>query len=355
MIIWRLKIEMCRKLTYAFVKEQFENAGCTLLSKEYVSSSKKLKYVCSEGHTHSISWNSWQSGRRCFYCNGKLKLTLDFIVAEFKKENYTLLDTFYINNKQKLRYICSRGHKGSIRWNDWVSGYRCRKCSMNIPSIKDIRKKLLVEGYTLIDTEYVNSSTKFKCTCSYGHVCNISWDYWRQGIRCATCYNNLRKVDFELIKAAFKKEGYEVLSDTYKNASTHIRYKCRYGHKHSMTWNKWDMGRRCPTCRDYKRFGVGNPNWKGGISYEPYCSIWTDKEYKESIKERDGFKCQNPDCWRKSSVLVLHHIDYDKKNCSPDNLITLCNSCNSRANYDRDYHEEFYYNIMMERYGFVYQ
>jgi len=81
--------------------------------------------------------------------------------------------------------------------------------------------------------------------------------------------------------------------------------------------------------------GTGNPNWKGGISYEEYCPVWKDKEYKDEIKERDGYTCQNPLCWGKSKKLCIHHIDYNKKNCGPNNLITLCFSCNARANFKR--------------------
>jgi hypothetical protein len=82
--------------------------------------------------------------------------------------------------------------------------------------------------------------------------------------------------------------------------------------------------------------GRGNGRWNEGSSKEPYCFIW-DQWLKEQIKERDRYQCQNPDCWGISQKLVIHHIDYHKKNCSVDNLITLCNSCNSRANKDRDF------------------
>lgn len=35
-------------------------------------------------------------------------------------------------------------------------------------------------------------------------------------------------------------------------------------------------------------------------------------------------------------ILTVHRIDYYKANCSENNLITLCSSCNIRANYERD-------------------
>lgn len=99
--------------------------------------------------------------------------------------------------------------------------------------------------------------------------------------------------------------------------------------------------------------GRNNWNWKGGISKEPYCQKWT-KEFKELVKQRDSYKCQNPDCWKKTNKLAIHHIDYDKKNCCLNNLITVCISCNTRANVDRNWHTSWYQAILYKRYGYNY-
>jgi len=79
-----------------------------------------------------------------------------------------------------------------------------------------------------------------------------------------------------------------------------------------------------------------NPNWKGGTSFEPYTKEFNNNT-KTRIKERDNNECQNPNCNHKSIKLLIHHIDYDKQNCKDTNLITVCNSCNSKANFNRDY------------------
>jgi len=52
--------------------------------------------------------------------------------------------------------------------------------------------------------------------------------------------------------------------------------------------------------------------------------------------------------------LMGHHIDYNKKNCDPSNIITVCGSCNSRANKDREYWTKFYREIMNNKYGCKY-
>jgi hypothetical protein len=96
--------------------------------------------------------------------------------------------------------------------------------------------------------------------------------------------------------------------------------------------------------------GSNNYNWRGGISCEPYCQQWTDKEYKDwLINKRDAGKCQNSQCNGKSKKICLHHINYDKKDCRPANLITLCISCNSKANKDREWHESWYSLLLKRR------
>lgn len=60
---------MANRLTYEFVKEQFEKEGYELLEETYINSKTKMRYRCPEGHEHSISWGDWNKGRRCPYCS----------------------------------------------------------------------------------------------------------------------------------------------------------------------------------------------------------------------------------------------------------------------------------------------
>ena len=63
---------------------------------------------------------------------GKKKKTLDEIKQVFEKEGYALLSTEYINNKTKLDYICPKGHKHSMSWDNFNRGKRCPECAMEI-------------------------------------------------------------------------------------------------------------------------------------------------------------------------------------------------------------------------------
>jgi 5-methylcytosine-specific restriction endonuclease McrA len=84
-----------------------------------------------------------------------------------------------------------------------------------------------------------------------------------------------------------------------------------------------------------------NPNWKGGISREPYDFNFGE-ELKNLIKKRDGYKCKL--CKKKLKVLYVHHIDYNKQNSDPKNLLSLCNSCHSKTNYGRKNWTRFFKN-----------
>jgi len=280
------------------------------------------------------------------------KLTIEFIKKEFEKEGYELLSEEYIGAHSKLDYICSNGHKNSIRWSAWQQNQRCSYCYGNVgfSTIKNIKKEFEKEGYKLLDKIYKNNNQKLNYICPYGHKWCISWNNWQQGKRCPHCSNKIKKT-IKVIKSEFEKENYKLITKIYKNNKQKLNYICPKGHRHSIRWDMWQQGQRCPVCFSIRNSGLGNPAWKGGISCEPYCDAWADKEYKESIKERDGYQCLNPDCLIKNpNDLTIHHIDYNKKNCHPNNLITLCRSCNSRANKDREWHTSWYEAIIHRRY-----
>ncbi len=86
--------------------------------------------------------------------------------------------------------------------------------------------------------------------------------------------------------------------------------------------------------------GENANNWKGGISFIPYCSKF-NKQLKEHIRNRDNRTCQLCRTKENGRKLSIHHIHYDKPNCEPD-LIALCNSCNTKVNFNRDYYENLF-------------
>jgi hypothetical protein len=101
-----------------------------------------------------------------------------------------------------------------------------------------------------------------------------------------------------------------------------------------------------------KYSGDGNPAWLGGISFLPYGEEFNDYLKKE-IRNRDGYKCQGKDCGVPEAEclqnLTCHHIDYNKKNNSEVNLISLCHSCNAKVNSNRKHWEEYFTQLQISR------
>lgn len=79
-----------------------------------------------------------------------------------------------------------------------------------------------------------------------------------------------------------------------------------------------------------------NPNWQGGKSLELYGVNWTET-LKDLVRKRDNYTCHL--CGRSQEDIShdVHHIDYNKRNCNPINLITLCHTCHVKTNKNKKY------------------
>ena len=62
-----------KKLTYKYIKEQFEKEGYKLLSNEYKGNGFKLKIECSKGHQYEVTYGNFQQNVRCPICYGNKK------------------------------------------------------------------------------------------------------------------------------------------------------------------------------------------------------------------------------------------------------------------------------------------
>ena len=93
--------------------------------------------------------------------------------------------------------------------------------------------------------------------------------------------------------------------------------------------------------------GNKHPNWRGGIGRDDYSINWTNT-LKRAIRERDNYVCRLCGIAQDEKLHAVHHIDYNKKNCSPDNLVLLCNSCHNKTNYNREVYIKLF-NLLLRK------
>ena len=73
---------------------------------------------------------------------------------------------------------------------------------------------------------------------------------------------------------------------------------------------------------------------------------------RKEVKARDGYQCRlcgRTEIDEKKELgrgLPVHHIDYDIQNSRAENLITLCCSCNSKVNANREYWKNYFNGVV---------
>jgi len=154
-------------------------------------------------------------------------------------------------------------------------------------------------------------------------------------------YPNLKKQVSEKMKgkkrSPFSKKHRENLSEALKGKPKSKDHKEKI--KKARMGTKLSKITKVKQSETHK--GEKNPNWQGGISDILYPDDWTDI-LRESIRQRDGYICQMCGIHQDElngfyKKIDIHHIDYNKDNLNPKNLISLCRGCHLKTNYNREY------------------
>jgi hypothetical protein len=180
---------------------------------------------------------------------------------------------------------------------------------------------------------FIDGSTFKKHYCIDCKTEEISYSSWRIGTqRCLKCWHEFNRG----INNSKFKGGKPKCIDCGKQLSSYTT-----------------VDGRCNNC--YRKFNVGknHHSFIHGEGNIPYPNEFND-QLKESIRKRDNYTCQNCSMTEEEHLIVMgrvldiHHIDYNKNNCDNNNLITLCNQCNVRANSNRDYWFAYYQKQLQE-------
>lgn len=277
------------KFKYDEVELIYKEQGCVLLEKLYENNHQKLKFKCHCGKIEEdLTLKQFKSYKQCKDCCNILYYNKNKVIDIFKSNNCTLIIDDYINNQQKVEYICPCGNIEETTIHNFIHSIykRCKQCT-----------------YEIVGE-------------------NIA-------------------LDFEFVKSYFEDQGCKLLSTEYIKNSIPLDYICSCGNISKITFNSFQNGRRCIKCA-IKR-GSESPRWNPNLTDEERERKRQYTEYGEwrsEVYKRDDYTCQ---CCgdNKGGNLIAHHLDgwdwnkIDRFNV--DNGITLCEICHS------DFHNMYGY------------
>lgn len=116
-------------------KHLFTDRGFTLLEDTIKNRRQKLKFVCDKGHKSSVIGQAFLKGSGCKQCviEASVERTRfkQDYVSNFFKSKGCELLSIYKNNHTPLEYICICGNKAITRFHNFQNGKRCKVCKSN--------------------------------------------------------------------------------------------------------------------------------------------------------------------------------------------------------------------------------
>jgi len=144
-----------------------------------------------------------------------------------------------------------------------------------------------------------------------------------------------KKISKALTGKKLTKEHKRNIGKPGKGQHRSVKTEFKKGHKSGMTGKKHTE----KTKEKIRQKMMGME-----IFFKPYTTDWTNT-LKRSIRERDKYICRLCGKLQGDRAFDVHHIDYDKKNCDPNNLITLCKNCHTKTSHNRKYWSKILNNL----------
>lgn len=256
-------LSILKKLDYDDVRTYIESFGYKMLSEKYESNTSKIKIKCSCGNIYNTTYASFKKGNRCRICMAKkvgknLKFTYEYVKEYIESFGYKLISNEYVNAKKKIKIQCEKNHIYEAPFYRFKSGNRCPVCSheklnkSQTYSYDYVKQYIYDEGFELLSTDYVNSSTHLDIKCGKGHIFKSTFSNFKSNKGCKQCANDKLKLDYNVVRQEIEKEGYFLISDIYKNARSKLSIRCDKNHTYSTTYTNFKSGNRCPICNNSK-------------------------------------------------------------------------------------------------------
>lgn len=119
-------------------------------------------------------------------------------------------------------------------------------------TIHDLKALAQKKGGDCLSKEYLNSKQRLRWICSLGHKWEALRDNVARGKWCPVCANlekgSYHRLDMEELRFIAAERGGKCISKEYKNSKFKYIWKCKNGHKWKATFSNIRSGKWCPEC-----------------------------------------------------------------------------------------------------------
>jgi hypothetical protein len=277
------------------------------------------------------------------------------VLKEFAAREYTLIETEYKNNKQKLRYRCSihSDIEQEIRFNDLTTGHGCKFCGeeRKIDNLKkmaigqrtpecEVNAEFEKRGYKLLSKyENAHQHLNYQCPRHPDEKLIIRFSDLKAGNGCKHCAIDDMRLGIVAARELFAAHGYRLTDEYYKNSSTPMRYICPKHPDKETRISVSDLkgGHGCVHCAIEKSRGVLSAHYNHDLPnevrvkdrrYDPNVYLW-----RKAVYTRDNYTCVM--CGDNTGGnLNAHHKDgfswCIKRRYDVNNGATLCEMCHRK-------------------------
>lgn len=273
------------------------NIGKSFARKKFCNS-----YCQGKWHYHKKSKKELEKTRVCRWCDKSILHRYGFVR--------------YCNKQCARRYLVNKNREKSMLYQ------RKRNLSQRPIQINELEK----DGYVkcLICLRYYRQITQGHL--KWHHNINSTKEYIQKFPKAKLMSENAHKERSKIMNKINPTKG--------TKRPQHVKDAVSKAHIGVVTAGAWKVGDTA---------GEKNIRWIDGRSFEPYGKEFNNK-LKEQIRTRDNYRCQQCNKLQKELYhsngkkysLIVHHIDRNKKNNNPDNLVSVCLSCHVKI-HNQDY------------------
>ncbi len=223
----------------------------------YIKGMTPVTIICPEHGKFSQTPSEHKSGKGCAKCGGRVKLTTDEVIKDFRKvhgKKYDYSKVEYENTDSKVIIICKKHGKFEQLPYAHKKGAGCPVCSGNIKLsfeqvIHDF-KKVHGDKYDYSKVVYANNLEVVIIICpEHGEFLQTPGNH-KSGQGCSKCFGKMLLTKDEVIKDFRKIHGdkYDYSELIYLNARTPVKIICNIHGGFLQIPDSHKRGTGCPTC-----------------------------------------------------------------------------------------------------------